>query len=253
MSEHLEARQQIGGAGLGIGDPSHHGERGITKRLDALAGLTDLCGGSLLDVGCGDGAYTVRMADGFDQVSAVDIEPQRLDVFAERIKGTPLSDKIDITPMLAEELSFADDQFDVVTMIEVLEHVADVDRTIANVFRVLKPGGRFLITTPNRLFPIETHGFLVKGKRYAPARGPFLPWIKPLHDKLADARAFTAGGLTKSLEKAGFRRTGLDYMMPPFDQSRVGQRILPVTERIEKSALRVFGMALIVVAEKPRR
>lgn len=250
--EHLAERNRRGGDKFGIGDPSHHGERGITKRIDALQALTDLSGQRLLDVGCGDGAYTLRTAAGFDEVTAVDIEPKRLEIFRQRIKGTADEAKIDINPMLAEELKLPESHYDVVTMIEVLEHVADVEQTIKNVFRVLKPGGRFLITTPNRFFPIETHGFLVNGKRYAPSKGPFLPWIKPLHNRLADARVFTAAELTASLQKQGFRRTGLDYMMPPFDQSKFGKRILPITEWAEKTPLRVFGMALIIVAEKPR-
>lgn len=229
---------------LGIGSPSAFGQRGIEKRLAALGQLTELSGNRLLDVGCGDGAYTVRLASGYEQVDAVDVEPERLKVFTDR--GTDIT----LHSMLAEELAFDAETFDTVTMIEVLEHVADVDRTLEQVHRVLKPNGRLCLTTPNRYFPIETHGFAVRGKRYAPARGPFLPWLVPLHARLADARSFTARGLTATLRRHGLAPVRLDYMMPPFDRSALGQRIRPITDRIERSPLRRFGMALVIVAQK---
>jgi 2-polyprenyl-3-methyl-5-hydroxy-6-metoxy-1,4-benzoquinol methylase len=92
---------------------------------------------------------------------------ERLADFRRAIDGSHLASKVTIAEMAAET-------FDAVTTIEVLEHVRDLDRSIAEVHRVLKPGGRFLITSPNRLFPFETHGFLIGGRRYPPARGPLL-------------------------------------------------------------------------------
>jgi SAM-dependent methyltransferase len=236
---------------LGLGQHSSaFGEGGIRKRLTALASLTELTGERLLDVGCANGSYTMRLAERFDRVDAVDVEPERLEEFRETIAGTPLEAKITVQHMSADALEFADDTFDVVTTIEVLEHVNDLDRAIAEIHRVLKPGGRFLVTTPNRLFPFETHGFIVRGKRYRPAAGPFLPWIVPLHTRLADARCFTAGGLTRQVEAAGFCSAGHTYVMPPFDRSKVGRVVKPVTEAMEHSRLKVFGMALVLAFTK---
>ncbi|ADB31789.1 Methyltransferase type 11 [Kribbella flavida DSM 17836] len=236
---------------LGLGaHRSNKGDRGVEKRITALAGLTELSGGRLLDVGCGDGTYTRRLAAGFDHVTAVDVEPERLAVFRSEVAGTELAGKLVIRQMPAEQLDLPDASFDVVTTIEVLEHVRDLDASLAEIHRVLVPGGRFLITSPNRWFPFETHGFFVLGKRRPPRYGPFLPWIVPLHRRLADARSFTVRGLSRQIEAQGFRLVGVDYIMPPFDRSGLGGRIRPLTDGIERSRLSFFGMALILVLEK---
>jgi SAM-dependent methyltransferase len=236
---------------LGLGKPSAFGERGITKRLDAMARRTDLSGDRLLDIGCGDGSYTRRLADGFTKVDAIDIQTDLLTQFTQRVAGTPAARQITIREMSAARLDYPDDTFDVVTSIEVLEHIVELDQALSEIRRVLKPGGRFAFTTPNRWFLFETHGFIVGGRRYAPSRAPFLTWVGPLHRRLADARTFTAGELRRRLAAAGLRTRSVDYIMPPFDRSAVGQRIRAVTDRAERTPLRVLGMALVVTADKP--
>jgi SAM-dependent methyltransferase len=236
---------------LGLGNRSSaFGERGITKRIDALARRTDLRGDRLLDIGCGDGAYTMRLAGRFRQVDAIDIQPGPLALFADRIAGTAEAAQITIAEMSGDKLDFPDETFDLVTSIEVLEHITELDQALAEICRVLKPGGTFGFTTPNRWFPFETHGFIVRGRRYPPSRAPFLTWIGPLHRRLADARAFTATELRRRLGAAGLEVRSVDYLMPPFDRSAIGQRIRVVTDLAERTPLRRFGMALAVTAQK---
>lgn len=239
------------GRELGLGRRSSaFGNRGVEKRLSALAALTPLTGTHLLDLGCADGTYTVHLAKGFDRVDAVDIEPERLRDFEARLVAHPLSDRITVAQMSAEDLQFPDVTFDVVTAIEVLEHVGDLDRTLVEIHRVLKPGGRLLVTSPNRYFPFETHGFLVGGRRLRPIQGPFLPWVVPLHRRWADARAFTVRGITEQAASHDLVREDFSYIMPPFDRSRAGQRLKPLVDAIEDSPLSFFGMALVMVFRK---
>lgn len=235
----------------GLGEhSSSFGERGITKRLTALSRHAPLRGGRLLDVGCAGGSYTIRLAAGFDAVDAIDVEPGRLDTFHAAIAGTDLASRIRIQRMSADALAYGNGTFDAATAIEVLEHIPDLDATIREVGRVLKPGGRFFVTTPNRYFPFETHGVLWRGNRFPPTRAPFLPWLPSLHRRLSDARAFTARQLTLQMREHGFQRDALGYIMPPFDRSAVGRKIRPVTDALERSRLRVFGMALVLVFTK---
>ncbi|MFG2109463.1 class I SAM-dependent methyltransferase [Micromonospora chersina] len=237
---------------LGLGHGSAFGERGVAKRLGTLGRHTPLTGRRLLEIGCGDGTYTMRLVDAFAQIEAVDIQQDRLELFRERLAADPAAaQKINVRELSATELDYPDKSFDLVTAIEVVEHIDDLDAALRQVHRVLAPGGRFALTTPNRWFPFETHGFLIRGKRYRPARGPFLPWIVPLHRRLADARAFTARGLSAHLRRAGLEPVAMDYIMPPFDRSGFGRRIRPVTDGIERSPLKFFGMALAVVARRP--
>jgi SAM-dependent methyltransferase len=53
-------------------------------------------------------------------------------------------------PMDATKLDFPDDHFDVVAAREVLEHLPDPGRCVAEIFRVLKPGGALVASSPNR-------------------------------------------------------------------------------------------------------
>lgn len=234
---------------------SNKGERGVAKRLGALARLTPLTGGRLLDVGCADGTYTRRLAEGFRYTCGIDIEPERLADFLETMRqidaAEPLAYTVQAKEMSADRLKFPAGSFDMVTAIEVLEHVADLDATLAEVSRVLVPGGRFCVTTPNRWFPFETHGPILFGKRRPPYAAPGLPWLPVLHRRLSDARAFTKGGLTRQAAAHGLTLVGVEWMMPPFDRSRLGRRIRPVTDWVERSRLAFFGMALVMVFEKP--
>lgn len=226
---------------------SNRGERGITKRIEALARLTPLTGGRLLDIGCADGTYTMRLAGGFEHTDAIDIEPERLADF----KARPLTDDfVVVHEMSADSIAFAAERFDMVTAIEVLEHVADLDGTLSEVHRVLKPGGRFCVTTPNRWFPFETHGPLIGGKRRPSWVAPGLPWLPPLHRRLSDARAFTRRGLAHQAGEHGLRLVGGSWIMPPFDRHPIGRRIRPITDWIERGPFGFLGMALVLVFEK---
>lgn len=226
---------------------SNKGERGITKRLEALTRLTPLTGGRLLDIGCADGTYTTRLAGGFKRVDAIDIEPERLLDFRRTLdpKGN-----IRVENMSASSLGFEADTYDTVTAIEVLEHVADLEATLSEVHRVLKPGGRFCVTTPNRWFPFETHGPVIAGKRRHSWVAPGLPWVAPLHRRWSDARAFTKGGLSRQAASHGLTLIGVEWMMPPFDRNGLGKRIRPFTDWVERGPFAFFGMALVMVFEK---
>jgi SAM-dependent methyltransferase len=236
---------------LGLGKSSAHGERGVTKRLHGLARQSDLRGDRMLDVGCGDGIYTVRLAENFERVDAIDIQADRIELFRVRLQDNANSDHFTVREMSVDQLDYDDDTFDLVTAIEVLEHVVDLDHALREIQRVLKPGGRFAFTTPNRWFPFETHGVLYRGRRYSPARAPFLTWIGPLHQRFSDARTFTAHELRRRLSAVGLRIQAVDYIMPPFDRSAIGKRMRPVTDRMEQTPMRFLGMAMIVTAEKP--
>ena len=231
---------------------SSFGDRGVVKRLTALSRLTELTGEHLLDVGCADGTYTMRLADGFQRVDAIDIEEERLADFRRAISGTPFEDRISVHNMSADKLLFDDGTFDAVTTIEVLEHVGDLDASLREIHRVLVPGGRFLITSPNRWFPFETHGVMFRrgGRRHPSWHAPGLPWVPPLHRRMSDARAFTVHRLGARIQRIGFDLVGSGYIMPPFDRSPVGRRIRPLTDAVERSPLQFFGMALVLAFRK---
>ncbi len=243
------SRDPEGSRSLSLGCPVDYGTSAVKRRLDAFSRHWALTGERLLDVGCGNGAYTTAMADGFGEVYGIDLEPHRLEVFRDQVRGDA---KFHVAEGSAEHLEFPDDHFDVVTAIEVIEHVVDLDRALAEIHRVLRPGGAFLITCPNRLFPLETHTILLGPGREYSARGiPFLPYIKPLHRKLSTARNFTRRDLSGLAAGKGFRVEAWDWVMPPLDHWAPARRQLRIVlDRLERSPLRIFGVSIVAVLVK---
>ena len=89
---------------------------------------------SLLDVGCGEGVLTQQWAQqlGDRRVVGIDLEDTTLQ--AEWAKRTATN--LEYRVMKAENLPFADDEFDLAAAIEVLEHVPDPEHTVAEMARV---------------------------------------------------------------------------------------------------------------------
>jgi SAM-dependent methyltransferase len=186
------------------------------------------------------------MAPEFRHVDAIDVEPERLALF----KSNNTFSNIHIHQMSADRMNFSENSFDAITAIEVLEHVVDTAAVLREVFRTLKPGGWFALTTPNRLWPLEQHGYKW-GSRWLPGwTFPGLVWFPPLHRRLSDADAFTVGYLKDLLRRSGLEPIGSRYLFPPLDRFRDGHILHVLMSALEKSPFRVFSQTVIVVARK---
>lgn len=237
-----------------LGAPVAQGASAVQKRLGAMARLWAMGGERLLDVGCGNGAYTLELARGFREVVAIDVEPGRLGELREALAAHPAGGRIAVREMSATALDLPSDHFDVVTAIEVLEHVDDLPAALREIARVLRRGGALCITCPNRRFPFETHMVRIPGTdRSIPGkRVPFLPWFPALHGRLASARNFLPRELRALAADAGLREHGVAHVMPPFDGWRLGRRFLrPITDRLERTPLGVFGVSIVAAYVKP--
>jgi 2-polyprenyl-6-hydroxyphenyl methylase/3-demethylubiquinone-9 3-methyltransferase len=105
-------------------------------------------GTRVLDVGCGGGFTTEYLTERGAVVSGVD--PSVKLVGAARKHAEDTGKKIDYQVGTGEELPYPDNTFDIVTCVDVLEHVASPATSVREIHRVLKPGGRFLYDTINR-------------------------------------------------------------------------------------------------------
>src|SRR3954452_11294471 len=114
--------------------------------IDAL-GL-DTRGLRILDVGCGGGLLAEEFAELGCAVTGVDPSSESLEVARSHARERGFD--IEYRQASGEELPFGDREFPAVYCCDVLEHVDDVARTIAEIARVLRPGGVFLYDTVNR-------------------------------------------------------------------------------------------------------
>ena len=117
------------------------------RKIEVLASLLDehVPGDAIeqgLVVGCGDGSEAVYLADHFAaRFLGIDIE----DRFA-----TDTSDRVELAVMDAMALDLPDASIDLVYSFHALEHIADPVKALAEMRRVLRPGGWYCIGTPNR-------------------------------------------------------------------------------------------------------
>jgi 2-polyprenyl-3-methyl-5-hydroxy-6-metoxy-1,4-benzoquinol methylase len=98
---------------------------------------------SLLDVGCGEGVLTQQWAQRLaGRVVGIDLEDPVIQAEWEKRRAPNLEYRV----MKAENLPFADDEFDMACAIEVLEHVPDPEHTVAEMARVAS--GHLLVSVP---------------------------------------------------------------------------------------------------------
>ena len=105
---------------------------GFERTLDEL--FTRAAPGSILDVGCGEGVLTHKWAQRIapGRVVGLDLEDPVIQAEWEQRRADNLSYRV----MKAENLPFADDEFELAAAIEVLEHVPDAEHTVAEMARV---------------------------------------------------------------------------------------------------------------------
>lgn len=230
----------------GAPEGSARGPRNIHGRLALMNALVPLTGVRLLDVGCGRGDYTVEMARGFDEVDAIDVEADRLGLLTANRPAN-------VTTQLMSGLrtDFADGRFDVVTAIETLEHVGSPAALFGEVTRVLRPGGAFVLTTPNRWWPFEQHGVLVGGRRRSGMTMPGVTWIPALHRRVSDADAFTRRRVRALAADAGLEPIGFRTMMPPLDSFADDSLPRRVVALAERTPLRFAAQTLVAAFRKP--
>lgn len=186
----------------------------VTKEIQQIIEvMKPFVSGRVLDVGCGDGT----LSDGISklaqvtEVTGIDISNTAIEIAKSKYPH--------VTYRVGEvtNLPFASDAFDIVTAIEVVEHIYDTERMFQELSRVLKPNGRIIITTTdfNRLKKI-TIGLLFWDRYFYPTN----PHI----------RFYSKKTLIELLHKFGFevvyyRWNGDYFRMMPKGQIMVAKKI----------------------------
>ena len=104
-----------------------------------------LCAGrDVLDAGCGVGYGAALLAERARRVVGVDVDPDAIAYARDRYGAG----NVEFHEGDVQELDLGDASFDVVCSFETIEHVPDRDAFLAEMRRVLRPGGTFLVSTP---------------------------------------------------------------------------------------------------------
>lgn len=233
------------------GEPSYVWRAGQARRLALIrAALPALPQPRLLDNGCGLGVYVARLREAAPQVFGLEYEQERATEAVRRLGAAV------IVCAAGERLPFPDQAFSAVLSNEVIEHVQDDRAALAEMARVLRPGGRALIFCPNRWYPVETHGIYWRG-RYVFGNIPLVNYLPdPLRNRLAPhVRAYTRRGLLKRLEGLPLRVVahtrifgGYDNLVARFGAA--GRLIRAVMQGLERTPLNVLGLSHWLIVEK---
>ena len=205
--------------------------------------------GLAVDVGCGTGAVLDELAAlGFRRVLGTDLDPHALRLTATRLPGGA-----GVARAVAEALPLPTGTVDVLSSLDVVEHLADDVLALREYARVLRPGGRLLLAVPAYAWAWSEHDVaLGHQRRYGRARLEevvtaagfvdvrarwFHSWLVPLAFGLrrTPLRRFVAGVPAESVSMGGAR------------QNAVGHRLAALDRRTPLP----FGLSLFLTATRP--
>ena len=170
------------------------GRRAVLKSLLRRFGNTSKPV-KILDVGCGTGSDLTFFSQ-FGKTVGLDLSPVAIDYCHKR--GFP-----NVKLANALSLPFSDNTFDVVALLDVLEHIDDDIAVLKEAHRVLKPGGIVIVTAPA------------------------LPFIWSVHDTMQNhLRRYTPSRLTHIARKTHFKKCYLSYFNFFLSAPIIGTRLL---------------------------
>jgi len=221
------------------GHKSRAGQLRVERRIVLFRQMADLRPGMrVCEIGCGTGIFTRPLIEQTGaSVVGIDISPELLAV-ARRDVTDPRATFVLGDCMEPESLGIPFG-FDAVVTNSVLHHL-DVERALAAIHRMLRPGGVFVCSEPNMMNPQIA---LQKN----------IPWIKKWAGDSPDETAFFRWQIADRLRTAGFDQvavTPFDFLHPtvPDALAGIGDRVLRVFERLP--GIREIAGSLLITGKK---
>ncbi len=190
------------------------------RLIETFARVTGLpAGARVVDLGCGSGVFTDRLQAHGYQATGVDLSPKLIEIAREKYPA------IEFLEGDIEALPFPDGHFDGVLLSGVLHHFLDISRCVAEVKRILRPGGKYMAFDPNRMNPFM---YLYRDRS------------SPLYSSIGvteNERPVLAGQIARTFRAAGFHAgteyiSGLKYR---YIASGNARRFLPVYNFIDSA------------------
>lgn len=201
----------------------------------------------VLDVGCGRAEYLRALLATSPNIFGIETAKDKLeDCFRVHPE---LSDRV--LQVSVESMPFPTNQFDVVIANEVLEHVSDQDAALREIHRVLRPGGKFLLFCPNRLFPFETHGLMIRGvmRMWIPALHYFPGSVRRVFKIEPVARDYWPYEISRILQCHGFHVKQQTFLQQTFENISGAQpRFVRNTRPVMQLAIRTLARIPIMRA-----
>lgn len=205
--------------------------------------LGDVEGTEALELGCGGGQCSVALSQRGAAVTGIDLSTEQL------AHARSLADEhgvdVDFLQGDVTELGFADGSFDLAFNAWVFQWVDDLDACFAETYRVLRPGGRFVFSTPHPFYDLAdpaTHrveeSYFDTGRHVTPEDDMDVDQVTYRH---------TVSGIYNALARAGFR---VDRMLEPGSDDPADYEAGPWGE-FTPELMSKLPTTLIVDARKP--
>ncbi|MBL6965580.1 MAG: class I SAM-dependent methyltransferase [Anaerolineales bacterium] len=231
------------------GEPSYVWRAGQDRRLQMILDTTgERVRGRVLENGCGVGMYVEKLSAFGGKVVGLEFDFER---GAEAHTNSP-----HIVNAAGEHLPFPTESYDLILSHEVVEHVQDDRAAVAEMVRVLKPGGRAVIFCPNRGYPFETHGIYWRGKYYF-GNKPLVNWLpRRWRDKLAPhVKVYSPKDMRKLFINLPISTIEQTIVFGAYDNiiaryGFLGRVLRAALQLLERTPLRVLGLSHFWVVEK---
>ncbi len=122
-------------------------------RKELVLSLIDIDAGKVLDIGCGPGILSSELLNRNFQVFSSDLSIEMLKQARHNIIENPLASNAHFSVGSVNDISFADNQFDLIFCIGVVCYIQDYNELLSELYRVLKPGGKLIIQIDKILWP----------------------------------------------------------------------------------------------------
>lgn len=201
----------------------------------------------ILEVGCGPG-HNLAMLQRFGSVDACELDPFAREIATERL-GKPVA-----SVKLPQDIPFDDATYDLVALLDVLEHVDDDLGSLRRIRSLLKPGGALLLTVPANPWMFGAHDVAHHHKRryrkgeidrLAREAGFAIELLSPFNTLL-----FPFAAAVRLAQKWSSRETA-DDSLPPRPVNAIFRRIFEREAGLVGRIPFPFGVSIVAVLRRP--